>query len=82
MNTTVLFTLMILSFWSDRSGQTVQTQTRLLRSRSTLFAIQPATFGCITPWLMPPCSNFRVITADVSGVCILRSFTVFWKNTS
>ena len=44
-------TVMFLSFRTDRSGQTVQTQTRLLLavwSGSTLFAIPSASFGCIT----------------------------------
>ena len=49
-------TVKILSFRSDtcRCGQTVQTQNRLLLgavwSGSTLFAIPPASFGCITLW--------------------------------
>ena len=30
------FTVMILSFWTDRSGQTVQTQIRLLLEQSDL----------------------------------------------
>ena len=38
----------ILSFRTDRSGQTAQTQIRLLLSGSTLFAISSASFGCIS----------------------------------
>ena len=42
---------MILSFWTDMSGQTVQTQIRQLVqavwSGSTLFAIPSASFGAI-----------------------------------
>ena len=48
---------MILSFRTDMSGQTVQTQIRLLLkakgavwSGSTLFAIPSASFGLITIW--------------------------------
>ena len=44
-------TVMILSFWTDMPGQTVQTQIRLLLwSRSTLFAMPSAWFGLITLW--------------------------------
>ena len=46
---------MILSFRTDRSEQTVQTQIRLsprgaVWSGSTLFAILSASFGLITLW--------------------------------
>ena len=44
----IWLTVMFLSFRTDRSGQTVQTQIRLLLSGSTLFAIPSASFGCIT----------------------------------
>ena len=43
--------LQVLSFRTDRPGQTVQTQVRQLGpvwSGSTLFAIPSASFGCIT----------------------------------
>ena len=40
---------MILSFRTDRPGQTVQTQIRLLLE-STLFAIPSASFGLISVW--------------------------------
>ena len=46
-------TVMILSFWTDMPGQTVQTQIRLEEqsgSGSTLFAIPSASFGLITLW--------------------------------
>ena len=52
-----LITVMILSFGTGRPGQTVQTAPR---SGSTLFAISSASFGRITP----PCSTFRLITAN------------------
>ena len=41
-------TVMILSFRTDRSEQTVQTQIRAVWSGSTLFAIASASFGIIT----------------------------------
>ena len=43
---------MILSFRTDRSGQTVQTQIRLLLEEQSDqgFAIPAASFGCITLW--------------------------------
>ena len=46
---------MILSFWTDTPGQTVQTQIRLLLEEQsdqgpTLFAIPSASFGLITLW--------------------------------
>ena len=54
-NFMVLHTIMVLSFWTDMPGQTVQTQIRLLPtgavwSGSTLFAIPSALFGLITLW--------------------------------
>ena len=42
-------TIMILSFRTDRSGQTVQTQIRLLIS-AIRFAIPSASFERITLW--------------------------------
>ena len=41
---------MILSFWTDIPGQTVQTQIGAVWSGSTLFAIPSASFGLITLW--------------------------------
>ena len=58
-----------MSFWTDRSCQTVQTQIRLLLlgavwSSSTLFAIPSASFGCMTLIIAEPhCLNFRISTA-------------------
>ena len=43
-------TIMFLSFRTDSSGQTVQTQIRAVWSGSTLFAIPSASFGLITLW--------------------------------
>ena len=48
---TMYNTVMFLSFRTDRPGQTVQTQIRLLQavwSGSTRFAISSASFGCIS----------------------------------
>ena len=67
-------TIMILSFRTDRSGQTVQTQIRLIR----VYTI--CNSGCIF-WVhyslvKPSGWNFRVITANFWGVRINRIFTV------
>ena len=82
---------MILSFWTDRSGQTVQTRIRLLFRVYTI-----CNSGCIF-WVhyssvKPSCSNFRVITAIFWGVRIFRFLQYwpvitgipwpFWKNES
>ena len=60
---------MILSFRTDRSGQTVQTQIRLL-----LFAIPSATW--MQDYGKAILFKFRVITANFSCVRIFRNFTV------
>ena len=44
-------------------------------SGSTLFAILSAFFDALL-YIKPPCSNFRVITENFSGVWIFLSFTV------
>ena len=82
----ILFSLnivMILSFRTGRSGQTVQTQIRLLLgavwSASTLFEI-PSIFWSHYSTLKPPCSNVRVITANFSSVWNFRIFIVYQNN--
>ena len=55
---------MILSFQTDRSDQTVQTQIRLL-------------FVMKYPKVWAFCLNFRVITARFSGIQKFRNFTVY-----
>ena len=70
-------TVMILIFRTDRSGQTVQTQIRLLLAESLLFAIPFASFQQNTlRFGLFLCLNFRLITAKFSGVRKFRSFTV------
>ena len=59
------YTVMILSFRTDRSGQTVQTQIRLLRV-STLYTV---CYSVYIIWahfsvVKPCCSNIRMITAN------------------
>ena len=71
---------MILSFRTERSGQTMQTPIRLLPEKQSdkglhcllfrLHRLGAALFG------NPSCSNFRVITANILGVRIFRIFTV------
>ena len=66
---------MILSFWTGRPGQTVQTQSSLIRVYTVCHSI------CIV-WthysqVEPHSSNFRVTTTNVLGVRIFRKFTVY-----
>ena len=70
-------TVIVLSFWTDRPGQTVQTQ------RSSLIRVWICTVchsvGIVwTHYSMvePHSSNFRVITTNFWGVRIFRKFTV------
>ena len=57
-------TVMIPSFRTYRSGQTVQTQiTLLLEEQSSLFAIPSASFWRHFSSVRPVCLNFWVITA-------------------
>ena len=63
--------VMILSFWTDSPGQTVQTQIRVYTVCHSV---------CIV-WthysiVEPHSSNFRVITTNILGVQIFRKFTV------
>ena len=64
-----VITVIFLSFWTDRSGQTVQGYT-------------VCNSLCIF-WMhyskeTPSCSTFRVITTNFLGVRIFRKFTVCW----
>ena len=70
----LMYTVMTLSFQTDRSGQTVQTLFRLLPG-STLFAIPFAPSDKI-----PLCLNFRYIIANIFGVPKFRNFTVLLHN--
>ena len=72
-------TVMILSFQTDRSGQTVQTQINLIRVYTVCNS------GCIFcvhySLVKPSCSNFRVIAANFWGVRVFRNFTVVFLKT-
>ena len=58
-------TIMILSFWTDRSGQTVQTQIRLEeQSNRGLHCLQFPLLWMHYSEVKLPCSTFRVITAN------------------
>ena len=76
-----LFTVMTLSFLIGRSGQTVQTQIRLLEEQSDqglhflLFHMHHFDKMPFKVW--PVCLNFRYITAKFSGVPKFRNFMVF-----
>ena len=66
----VVDTVMILSFWADRSGKHVN-----------LIKVYPVWNSVCIFWTLystikPPCSNFRVITANLLGVQIFRNFTI------
>ena len=71
---------MILSFRTDRSGQTVQTQIRLLLEQQsdqgiTVCCIPFASFRKKYPKVCPLCLNFRLIP-KISGIRKFRNFTV------
>ena len=72
-------TVMFLSFRTDRSGQTVQTQT------SSLIRVYTVCYSVCIVWthysmVEPHSSNFRVITTNFLGVRIFRKFTVMVEN--
>ena len=70
---------MILSFRTDRPGQAVQTQIRLLSSLIRVYTVCHSVCIVWTHYSMvePHSSNFRVITTNFLGVRIFRKFTVF-----
>ena len=71
---------MILSFMTDRSGQTVETQIRLPLEEQSDQGLHCLQFRLhlLDALLYSKASlfNFRVITANFLGVQIFRSFTV------
>ena len=70
---------MTLSFRTDKSGQTVQTQIRLFLEEQSDQGLHCLLFHLDNfddPKLWPLCLNFRLITADISGVRKFRNFTV------
>ena len=76
-----IVTVMILSFRTYRSGQTVQIQIRLLleeQSDQGLHCLNSiCTFLMKFPMVWCLCLNFRYITAKFSGVQKFRNFMVF-----
>ena len=64
---------MILSFRTDRPGQTVQTQIRLLLEEQSDQGLHCLPFHL--HHLDPHSSNFRLITTNILGVRIFRKFT-------
>ena len=77
-------TVMILNFRTDKSGQTVQNQIRLLLEEQSdqglhclLFHLHHLTKY---PKVWPLCLNFRQITVKFSGVRKFRNFTVICLN--
>ena len=68
-----------LSFRTDRSGQTVQTQIRLLleeQSDQGLHCLPFRLHRLDSSMVEPHSSNFRVITTNFCVVRIFRKFTV------
>ena len=75
------YRVMFLSFQTDRSRQTVQTQIRgAVWSGSTLFAIPSASFGCITQ-RQAILFNFQGDYCKRSGVGNFRIFPVIKEYT-
>ena len=75
----ILCTVMILSFQTDRPGQTVQTQIRLLLE--SLIRVYIVCHSVCIVWtyysmVEPNSSKFRVIKTNFWGVRIFRKFTV------
>ena len=73
-------TVMTLSFRTDRSGQTVQTQIRLLLEEQSDQGLHCLLFHFHhfekTPYGLASFFNFRYITANYFGVRKFRNFTV------
>ena len=77
-----LNTVMILSFGTDRSGQTVQNRSDCSK-RSSLIRVYTVCHSVCFVWthysmVEPHSSNFRVITTNFLGVRIFRKITVFY----
>ena len=86
MMMSLFVTIMILSFRTDRSGQTVQTQIRLLleeQSDQGLHCLQFRLYLLVHySSVKPSCSNFRVIAANFLGFRIFKIFTVYHLTVS
>ena len=77
-----LYTVMILSFWTDMPRQTVQTQIRLLLEQSDQgLHCLPFRLHRLDSFSIVELhsSNFRVIKTNFLGVRIFRKFTVYSK---
>ena len=75
---------MVLSFWTDRPGQTVQTQIRLILKEKSDQGHTVCYSMCIFlmhySMIKLSCLTFWVITPKFSGVQIFRIFTVYKKT--
>ena len=69
-------TIMILSLPTDWSGQTVQTQIRLLLIRVFTVCYFTCIFSTKYPNVCPLCLNFRMITKNFFDIRKFRNFTV------
>ena len=75
----------VMSFWTDRSGQTMQTQIRLLlldeqSDQSSLFFYSISIFLTKGPKIWLLCLNFRLITAKILGARKFRNFTLYMRK--
>ena len=70
------FTVMSLSVWTDRPGQTVQTKIRLLLIRVYTVCHSVCIVWTHYSMVEPYSSSFRVTTTNFLGVRIFRKFTV------
>ena len=75
----VLHTVIFLSFRTDRSLQTVQTQIRLIWVYTLCNSL--CIFGMHNSKETLSCSTFRVITTIFLGIQIFRKFTVLYLTT-
>ena len=79
LNTKFWCTVMNLSFWTDRSGQTVQIQIRLLLEEQSDQGLRCSVFylhhfdKIPKVWLL--CLKFRSITGKIFGVPNFRNFS-------
>ena len=75
-------TIMFLSFQTDRSGQKVKTQIRGAVWSGSNVCHSVHIFWMHYSIIKPLCSNFRVITANLSGVRNFKVFTVWYQLES
>ena len=78
--THIVTTVMTLSLRTDRSGQTVQTQIRLLLEEQSDQGLHCLHFSVHLLEALLCNQMFSVITANILGVRKFRNFTVSWNS--